>query len=119
MIIDILDICRDECEQGRLTVWVRIGNRGTLGLGVAVNVQLLGRKDSGGIEVLAESRANPPIISGRFQDSIEFLIERDDIESFVDIIAVVDDGTQNNLGAVIECNENNNQDVWGDNVCNY
>ena len=46
-------------------------------------------KDGGGIEVLAESRANPPIISGRFQDGIEFLIERDDIESFVDIIAVV------------------------------
>ncbi|MEC8382467.1 MAG: FG-GAP-like repeat-containing protein [Myxococcota bacterium] len=119
LIIEILDICRDECEEGRLYVWVRVGNRGTLDLGVQVSVKLLGRKDSGTIEVLAETRANPPIISGRFQDSIELLIERDDIDEFVDVIAVVDNGTQNNLGAVIECYENNNQASWGDNVCNY
>jgi hypothetical protein len=58
-------------------------------------------------------------VAGRFLEGVELIIERGDIDEFVDLIAVVDDGTQNNLGAVIECYENNNQDPWGDNVCNY
>jgi hypothetical protein len=119
LIVEIVDICRDECEEGVLHVWVRIGNRGTLSLGFAIDLELKGRKADGSIVSLGDMRVLPPIISGRFLEAEEFIIERPDIEEFIDLIAIVDNGQQNNLGAVIECFENNNQDAWGDNVCNY
>ena len=95
-----------------------IANQGTLDIETPVDLELRGQKADGSIETLDAVVITDAVPAGKMLASVKFSIEREDVADFVELIAVVD-GVQPDDGAILECDELNNQALWGDNICNY
>ena len=117
LIASIIDVCRNECDQGRFYVRVLVGNRGTLDVEVPIDLELQGLKADGSVVLLGYHTINDPIPSGKQLESIEFVIEDPAVGDYIELTALVDPTNDSIEGAVLECEEANNRGIWGDNIC--
>ena len=112
LIVEIEDVCQEFCED--LVVWGRIGNQGVAPVVEDVLVQLFAVTPEGHVEVGAATVAGP-VSAGKMLPSfsIEGNVEGLDVRA---LMMSVDDGHAGQ-GVVVECDEDNNMDVFSESVC--
>jgi hypothetical protein len=113
--IDIVDICEDECEGGRLLVTVQLVNLSERPLDEDVDIALYGAME--GDEVwLATISPGLRLEPGWRSDSVTITVSTEDLVGVMGIIAVADDdGT--GTGVLSECSELDNTDYEGGRYC--
>ncbi len=108
---EIVEICTEECDEGRLRAVVRVGNSGMTEMPAGVPLQLYG--DYGGEQVLLAERATTEAVApGGTTSGMVFDLAPEYVESTLTVI--VNGDTDNAL--FVECNEDNNETSSGD-VC--
>lgn len=116
--VQIVDICTEDCSEADSQAFVslQISNSGTQAVGAGVTVRLYGVNSSGQrIEpYLTQTVTTTPVGSGEAAEG--FIIRFPLIDyvnsGAVDLMAVVDPE-----GAFEECGEDDNSDVWGQDIC--
>jgi hypothetical protein len=116
LIVEVIDACIDECDQGRLTVWVAIGNAGFEDVEEDVNVKLYGVFDNGDLRLLDQVDVTDTIPAARRMEGITFVIDPVP-EGLLDVQAEVDEGDNAARSVVDECIEDNNTDQYDENLC--
>jgi hypothetical protein len=113
--VDIVDICEEECEAGRLYVTVQLVNLSESPLEEDVDISLYGATEDDEVWLATVSpgfRLDP----GWKSDSITIAVAADDLVDVMGIIAVADDdGT--GTGVLSECSEADNADYEGGRYC--
>lgn len=109
LIIQFNDVCDDDFDAGRLTVWGQIGNKGYSTVDADIDVKLVadtpeGRKTLGGVTISQD------IESGELQSN--FTIEVTGIDTAIDALYLMVDGGNDRDGDTLECNEDNDEDTW-------
>ena len=116
LIVTVVDVCTDECDQDRLTVWLQIANDGYEDVSEDVTIELFGVMDSGEERLLGETLVTETILAARSLDSVTYVI--DPVPAgLASIYGAVDYGDDSSRGVVGECIEDNNEDVYGENLC--
>jgi hypothetical protein len=114
---EILDLCEFECESGRITAWVSVGNEGLADIYGAVTVQMLADTGSG-LVLLDEVILGDGVPVGESLPGIR--LEADGLEDMflMDILIRIDGGNNvENDGLYRECKEDNNEAWWGAEIC--
>jgi len=102
------EVCLDECELGRLVLFIRMGNAGAAGMRYGVPVSIYA-EDISGYRTLIETVWVPDIVEpGPASDTIRLEIDRLWVEN-QHLVVVVDD--DDGVGWVPECHEDNNE-LW-------
>ena len=101
LVPEILGLC-EECDEGRVVVWVRVRNEGAADA-TGVELVLSGR----GAEL--ESTVIAEVEAGMASAAVQFEIRDADAE---DLEVEVDPA-----GSVYECDEGDNTDTWDDDAC--
>ncbi|MFZ5477895.1 MAG: FG-GAP-like repeat-containing protein [Myxococcota bacterium] len=111
----IREVCVDECGEGRVTVWVSLGNQGFNDVEEPVIVDVWG--DTGtGLELLHSFEWTAALPTGVLSASQD--IEISGVPTpLLDVVVSVDGGDEPDLGSIDECHEDNNTANWGDVVC--
>jgi hypothetical protein len=113
--IDIVDICEDECEGGRLLVTVQLVNLSERPLDEDVDIALYGAMDGDQVW-LATLSPGLHLEPGWRSDSVTITVSTEDLVGVMGIIAVADDdGT--GTGVLSECSELDNTDYEGGRYC--
>ena len=109
LVVDVEDVCIDECDRDRLTVWVSVGNEGYEDVDTDVELKLIGVMADGSERLLAETTVTDTIPAAMQLESVEFLIEPvpDQLHG---VYAKVDRGNDAPDDLVTECVEDNNRD---------
>jgi FG-GAP-like repeat len=117
LVVTLDDVCRDECEAGKIIVWARVGNQGWTDIAAGTELTLLARKESGW-EVIATEYADA-LPAGRMLQSVEITFTGIvDSDPFLDLKVAIDGGNQaGRYSLVSECDEDNNEDSWGEDIC--
>ncbi|MFZ5477894.1 MAG: FG-GAP repeat domain-containing protein [Myxococcota bacterium] len=116
LVVSVVDVCIDECDDGRLTVWVAVGNAGYEDVDEDVNVKLYGIMEDGSSRLLDQTDITDTIPAARRMEGITFVI--DPVPAgLVDVQAEVDEGDNAARGVVDECVEDNNSDQYDENLC--
>lgn len=116
LVVQVSDVCIDECADERLTVWVVVGNAGFLDVEEDIHLELYGELDNGSLRLLDETTITETIPAGRRLEGVTFALESVP-RGLVDVIAIVDEGNGAGVGLVTECIEDNNEDPWEENLC--
>lgn len=116
LLVDIPQICLDDCDEGELVVYVQAGNRGYLEAASGTTVVLWGELDDGTEVELDRQDITGAMASGAVADSLRFVVS---VGAFnpVRIWATVDGGNASSTGIYDECDETNNEAVWLENLC--
>ena len=116
LLVQIPDICLDDCDEGRIQVEVQVGNRGYLELPGPVRVELWGEITDGSPVMLDRRDVAGPFPAGTLLSSYTVDV---DVTSFglSRLWAEVDGGNAASDGAFEECDEANNESVWPENLC--
>ncbi len=117
LVVEITSVCGLECDEDRLYVTLRAGNRGYEDVNGEVSVELYGETDAG--EVLLAETAVDGVPAGAWAAGETLVIEGvAEMDPILDLIARVDGGNDaDNDGDWPECDESNNEDTWGEDVC--
>lgn len=116
LVPQVLDICKDECDNKAMLVWVTIGNKGYVDVDQDVNLKLVGVLDDGSETLLGDTTVTATIPAARKLDSFEFRV--DPIPATLkSMYAKVDGGNNASKGVVDECLEDNNEDEWKESIC--
>lgn len=118
LIVQITDVCTKDCDDDLLVVWVQVGNQGYLPVDGSVDLALFGMKEGGGREVLHRSTLTG-LESGVLGQSIQLVVDLTEFPGMVfeDLTATIDGGNSSRASVVEECDETNNEDTWGENLC--
>jgi hypothetical protein len=112
LIVEIEDVCQELCDG--IVVWGRIGNQGVVAVEDDVLVELKAVTPDGhvslGVQVIAG-----PVSAGKMLPSFSFEADVTDMDVRA-LVLLVDEGNDS-VGWVAECNEDNNQDVFSETVC--
>jgi len=103
LIVQITDVCDEECERGWMTAWVQIGNQGRVGLSRPVVARLYGVRD-GEEHLVAETRV-PTAPKGWWNAASPLRFPAAGYERLR--AEVSGDGWEPE-----ECDLTNNEDVW-------
>ncbi len=109
-MVQILDVCADDCAEGKVTVWLAVSNGGTLNLDSALNVELLAMTDAGNVSVWNTTYSSP-IAAGYRSSSIEVNLEGLPTPLYGFVAKINEDG------AVTDCHAENNTDTWEETIC--
>lgn len=115
LVVDILDVCADECDRGSITVWFSVGNQGYADVRRDVEIEFWGAT-AAGTQRIATYTWNAAIEQAQMSSS-ESLKIHGVPTPLDDVWATVDGGDDPTQGVVAECFEDNNVDVWGMAVC--
>lgn len=119
LVIDIVDVCGFECDDGLLYVQVQAGNQGFADVAGPVSVNLISQT-AGSDDVLASFELSD-LQSGELEAGLMLEIPMDatELEAIEDLRLAIDGGdfAAATGGAWLECDETNNEDLWGENVC--
>lgn len=108
--VQILDVCVEDCGEGKLTVWLAVENGGTATVTQSFDVELLGVTDSGQISLWSETYSDG-LAAGYRSASIE--VDLDSIPMPLSgLVARV-----NADGAVSDCHTDNDTDSWDKTIC--
>ncbi len=109
------EVCEFECNQERLAVWVQVGNRGMADINGEVLVELWADESSGRV-LLDSVIIDSGIPAGQALESIK--MSATGVSSIEDLLVTVDGGNfVENDGVWRECDEENNEEIWGHGVC--
>lgn len=113
LMVEIVDVCRLDCEGGGMPISVRAGNVGNVDYEEDVLVEIFALTDSGGAPV-AEVLIPGPIRSGTWEAAVELELSGYEGQGWVDLLASVGtpDGSE-----LEECDLDNNSDQWGEDLC--
>ncbi len=115
LLVDIVDVCPDECDRNAITVWFTVGNQGYANVRETVNIEFWGESEAG-TQRIAEYAWSADIQQAQMSASSSLKIHGVPTPLF-DIWATIDGGADPSRGTVEECYEDNNIDVWGAAVC--
>jgi hypothetical protein len=116
LIVNVEDVCTDECDRDKLKVWVVVGNEGYEDVDDDVSLTLYGEMDDGSERMLTETTVTDTIPAGMTLPSFE--MDVDPVPAGLhDVTARIDHGNNSGHSAVDECVEDNNEDPWEENLC--
>ncbi len=111
LMVEILDVCEDECSEGKVYVAAWIKNTGNTPVrkGIPLSIR------AGDGPVLAVESTTERIPSGRTSEVLYFELDADEIAGEQPVLTA----DENNLGIgiIFECDELNNIEAWSDTVC--
>lgn len=110
---EILDVCEDECDDGKVYVAARVANNGNIEAPAGLPVSL--RAGAGG-PILDSVLTTAAIPSGKTGELLRFEVDAGSIGGTVPIVTADEDLTGGS--AIFECDEGNNAGAWSDTVCN-
>lgn len=116
LIVEVEDVCTDECDRDRLTIWVTVGNAGYEDVGVEVEMKLIGILDDGTERLLGEETIAGSLPAGTQLAAYEFLVDPVP-DRLTGVYAKIDKGNDAPDDAVNECIEDNNEHVYRENLC--
>jgi hypothetical protein len=112
---EVLEVCSDECDQGRVYVTFRLLNVSPEDIGEAVNLAVYAEVD-GRNELLATTTVEDGLVSGWTTDGLVVEVDGALVSAASSIFVVADDdGT--GTGALDECSETNNLSRWDGPFC--
>ncbi len=114
LLASITDICVVDCIYGPAEVGVQIENVGGADVSAGVYVSLYAN-NADGTESLIGTQTLPAVPMGQRIDGMTFNVLPAQIGKLGFTAVVDDDGT--GLGAVSECDEDNNVDIYADTLC--
>ena len=113
--VAVADVCFSGCmEDSVVKVVVQVGNRGVEDSGEFVPVSLYA-VTSGELTLIETQLIPSVILSGTLQEGITFQVTAAYVGEDGFMVRVDDDGTGS--GIELECDENNNEDIYIDNPC--
>jgi hypothetical protein len=121
LVVEIDDICTDLCDDGLLSVWLHVANRGMQGISDPITVDLIAILPDGAQVVGSTVITNivpPGTKLGAVQIDIDGAALGIDVTEITEFLAAVDGGGQTALGTISECHEDNNESIWGQGICN-
>lgn len=109
----VLDVCEDECDDGKLYVAARLLNASNIEVPAGIAVSL--RAGVGGPieDVQLTTEAIP---SGKSGEVIRFEVDSAPFVGKKPVVTADEDLT--GMGALYECEESNNPEAWTEGVCN-
>ncbi len=116
LVVSVKDVCTDECDRDRLTVWLQIANDGYEDVDEDVDVELYGVLDSGEERRLGSTTVTDTIPAAQSLDSVTMVVSPVP-DTLATIYAKVDHGNNATTGVVGECIEDNNEDNYNENLC--
>ena len=109
------EVCEFECDQDRLAVWVQVGNRGMADINGDVLIELWADESTGRV-LLDSVIIDTGIPAGQALESIK--MSATGVSAIEDLLVTVDGGNfVENDGMWRECDEENNEEIWGHGVC--
>jgi hypothetical protein len=119
LLVDIVDVCTFDCDMDLVRVWVQVGNRGYAEVTDSVELVLEGETTDGDWIELARESVTGPFPSGMLNDSIAITIDLAPLDNPIlsNLRARVDGGNESTDSVIEECDETNNEDEWGENLC--
>ncbi len=112
LVAQVLDVCEDECDQGRVYVSARIGNAGNIDAPAGIPVSL--RAGPGG-PIVATATTTTPVPSGQTGELINFEVDATDLAGTKPVVTADEDAS--GFSDIAECDEGNNAAVWDETVC--
>ncbi len=112
LVSEVLDVCEDECDDGRVYVAARLGNAGNVEAPAGLSVAL--RAGAGG-RIVATAALSNPIPSGTTGEMVVFEVATADIAGTEPVVVANMDGA--GAAGVYECDSTNNADNGGSPVC--
>jgi hypothetical protein len=116
LIVEVEDVCIDECDENRLTVWVTVGNAGYEDVTTDVNLKLVGELEDGSRTLLGEQTVTDTFVAGTQLDGIVFELDPAPA-TLVQVSAKIDRGNDATDDDVAECDETNNEHEYNENLC--
>ena len=119
LLVQITDVCLSNCDDELLVVYVQVGNQGFLPVDGGVELTLWGVTEDGGKEELYRESVRDLVEAGVMLDSVQIVVDLAAFPGvrFEDLQASIDGGNNARASAVEECDETNNEDRWGENLC--
>jgi hypothetical protein len=112
LISEVIDVCEDECETGKVYVAARLANRGNVeapgGIPVAIQAGLGG-------PILDHTVIGKPIPSGMTSEMVVFEVNASDIEGKLPVVVANLDSS--GVSLVYECDDTNNEAAADGAVC--
>jgi len=116
LVIELEDVCRLECDRGRLVVWGRAGNQGLADVAGELTVSLW-LEESGSWQEAASTTIDG-VPAGELRESFVFDLAGLEGREITDLSLAIDGGDDAaEGGAWQECDESNNEATWGEDVC--
>lgn len=109
---EIVELCEDDCDHGTVAVAARVRNAGTVVAPAGVAVTL--RAGIAG-PVVAARNTLQPVDPGSTGEVVYFVVSADDLLGKEPVVTVDDSPT--GVGALFECDEQNNTAAWPARVC--
>jgi len=109
---EILDVCEDECDEGKVYVAARVNNAGNIEAPAGVVMSL--RAGAGG-EILTSAVTTAAIEPGVTGEMLVFEASADFLGGYAPVVTADEDTRGNSF--FYECDENNNVDAWLSPVC--
>lgn len=111
--VSLADLCVASCTDGPIKIAVQVSNQGAVDVDAGIAWAFY--KNDGGTLTVVTTGTLPAILAGHSIDSFEISVLPTDIGDQGFIVAVDDDGTGQDVA--LECDESNNQIVYGDPLC--
>jgi hypothetical protein len=111
LMVEILDVCEDECTKGKLYVAARLWNAGNTIVRKGVPVSL--RAGEG--DVIAVVKTTEKIRAGRTGEVMRFEVDSALMEGKQPLLTADED--ERGIGIIFECDETNNIEAWSRSVC--
>ncbi|MCB9794888.1 MAG: VCBS repeat-containing protein [Alphaproteobacteria bacterium] len=117
LVVRIDEVCEVYCEEGRLFVWGQVGNQGYLDVEAGTELSLYAVTPQGR-QFMATTTLTVPVPSGELLESVQFEVAGVADWDIRDLVLTVDGGNNApNQGDVVECDEENNEDELGRQIC--
>lgn len=113
LVVEIVDVCRFDCEEGSMPVTLRVGNLGDASFEDSVLVSIFGM--TGGVGTpITDVELPGPVRSKMWEASVTIDLMGFKGAGFDDLLAQV--GPAGDI-TIEECDPDNNVDNWGEDVC--
>jgi hypothetical protein len=109
---ELIDVCEDECDTGRVTVQARVLNAGNIDSPAGIQMSLRAGETGA---ILATATVSGAVTAGTSSQTVTFEVDAADIAGTAPYITADEDASGN--GSVYECVEDNNSDLWNSTVC--
>ncbi len=109
---EIVDVCEDECADGKLLVQARVLNAGNIEAPAGISVSL--RADPGG-PIIATTTVPAALPAGTSSPTVVFEVDAADMAGLAPEVTADEDSSGS--GSIYECDESNNTDLWIFPVC--
>jgi hypothetical protein len=111
LVVDIVDVCADYCDSGRLSAWIRVGNRGYKDVTGPLDLVLEAEMSTGLVEI-GRMTLTDTFTAGTTRDAYQLDATGIPVGPITALYATIDAGDVSR-----ECDEGNNVGDWTDYLC--